>query len=135
MRLQHQPVSRPPLFACPVSTGFPSPAQDYVDKPLCLNELLVPRPAATLFIRMPDDSMQDIRIWPGDLLIADRSIKPTDGRIVAVRVLGEIIIRRLVIKGTSGWLKAENPDYPVIELKEGLDYKLLGVVRHQAHSV
>ena len=106
---QNQSVSRPPLFACPVSAGFPSPAQDYIDQPLCLNELLVPRPAATLFIRMPDDAMQGIRIWPGDLLIADRSIKPTDGRIVAVRVLGEIIIRRLVIKGNSGWLKAE-PD-------------------------
>ena len=132
---QNQSVSRPPLFACPVSAGFPSPVQDYVDKPLCLNELLVPRPAATLFIRMPDDSMQGIRIWPGDLLIADRSIKPTDGRIVAVRVLGEIIVRRLIIKGNSGWLKAESPDYASIELKEGLDYQIFGVIRHQVHSV
>ena len=98
-------------------------------------EPLAPRPAATLFVHMPDDAMQGIRIWPGDLLIADRSIKPTDGRIVAVRVLGEIIIRRLVIKGNSGWLKAESPDYASIELKEGLDYAILGVVRHQVHSV
>ena len=51
------------------------------------------------------------------------------------RVLGEIIIRRLVIKGKTGWLEAENSDYPVIELKEGLDYAILGVVRHQVHSV
>ena len=95
---------RPPLFACPVSAGFPSPAQDYVDKPLCLNELLVPWPAATLFIRMRDDSMQGIRVWPGDLLIADRSITPSHGRIDFARVMGEVLVRRLLSKGQTGWL-------------------------------
>lgn len=51
------PLPYPPLFASHVAAGFPSPADDYVDKPLCLNEWLVPRPAATFFVRMPDDSM------------------------------------------------------------------------------
>ena len=67
-------------------------------------EPLVPRPAATLFVHMPDDAMQGMRIFHSDLLIADRSITPSHGCIVAARVLGEVLIRRLVIKGKMGWL-------------------------------
>ena len=101
---QNHSVSRPPLFVGPVSAGFPSPAQDYVDKLLCLNELLVSRPAATLFVHMPDDAMQGMRIFHSDLLIADRSITPSHGCIVAARELGEVLICRLVIQGKMGWL-------------------------------
>ena len=128
-------LAYPPLFACPVAAGFPSPADDYIDKPLCLNELLVPRPAATFFVHMPDDSLTGCRIWPGDILIVDRSLKPTDGRLVAARVHGEVIVRRLVVRGCQGWLQPENAAYPTIELREGLDYQILGVVRHQIHTV
>lgn len=124
-----------PLFACRVSAGFPSPADDYIDKPLDLNDLLVPRPAATLFFWMPDDALQGIPIWPGDLLIADRSITPTPGRLVLARVLGEVLARRLVLRGASGWLMPANPNYPAIALKDGLEYAILGVVRHQIHRV
>jgi DNA polymerase V len=75
------------------------------------------------------------RIWPGDILIVDRSLKPTHARLVAVQVHGEVIIRRLMIRDRQGWLKPENPAYATIELKEGLDYRILGVVRHQIHTV
>jgi DNA polymerase V len=99
------------------------------------NEFLVPRPVATLFIRRHDDAMQGMRLFRGDRLIADRSMMPSHGRMVVARVMGEVLVRRLLSKGQTGWLKPENPDYPAIELQEGLDYAILGVVRHEAHSV
>ena len=122
---------RPPLFASRVSAGFPSPADDYIDKRLDLNELLVPRPAATLFYWVRDDAMRPATLWPGDILIADRSIKASHNRIVLARVHGETLVRRLVIHGKTASLVVDNPDYPAIELKQGLDYRILGVVRYR----
>ena len=84
---------------------------------------------------MPDDSLTGCRIWPGYILIVDRSLKPTHSRLVAVQLHGEVIIRRLMMRGHRGWLKPENPAYATIELKEGIDYRILGVVRHQIHTV
>ena len=121
----------PPLYASRVSAGFPSPADDYIDKRLDLNELLVPRPAATLFFWVRDDAMHPATLWPGDILIVDRSLKAHHNRIVLARVHGETLVRRMVIHGKTGRLVADNPDYPAIELKEGLDYRILGVVRYR----
>lgn len=128
-------TDRPPLFAAPVTAGFPSPADDYVDRPLCLNEYLVPRPAATLFVRLRDDAMAPAHFQPGDLLLVDRSITPTPGRIVVARVDGVLLLRRLIVQGRTGWLTAADPAYPPIALREGLDYQILGVVKHRIHSV
>lgn len=122
---------RPPLFASRVSAGFPSPADDYIDKRLDLNELLVPRPAATLFFWVRDDAMRPATLWPGNILIADRSLKARHNHIVLARVHGETLVRRLVTNGKTGRLVADNPDYPAIALKEGLDYLILGVVRYR----
>jgi DNA polymerase V len=128
-------TDRPPLFAAPVRAGFPSPADDYVDRPLCLNAYLVPRPAATLFVRLRDDAMAADHFHPGDLLIVDRSLKPIDGRIVVVWINGELLLRRLIVQGRTGWLTAADPAYPPLALREGLDYQILGVVKHRIHSV
>jgi DNA polymerase V len=135
MTCPHCSAQPPPLFASRVPAGFPSPADDYIDKPQDLNDRLVPRPAATLFLWMPNDALQGIPIWPGDLLIADRSIMPKPGRLVLARVLGEVLARRLVFRGAAGWLVPANPNYPAIALKDGLEYAILGVGRHQIHRV
>jgi DNA polymerase V len=124
----------PPLFLSKVSAGFPSPAEDYKDKPLCLNERLVERPAATLFIRLADNGMVGDHYHPGDLLIVDRSVTPRGGTVVVANVAGDLLLRRLVIRGRSGWLFPANPDYRPIELKEGLEYHILGVVLYRIHS-
>ncbi|MCF7969140.1 MAG: translesion error-prone DNA polymerase V autoproteolytic subunit [Methylococcaceae bacterium] len=129
-----QQTIQPPLFLSKVSAGFPSPAEDYKDKPLCLNEHLVERPAATLFIRLADNGMVGDHYHPGDLLIVDKSMTPRDGSVVVANVSGDLMIRRLVIRGRSGWLFPANPDYRPIELKEGLEYHILGVVLHRIHS-
>ena len=122
---------RPPLYSSRVPAGFPSPADDYIDKRLDLNELLVPRPAATLFYWVQDLAMDKSTLWPGDILIVDRSSTATAGRIVLVRMNGETLVRRLEVKGKTGRLVADHPDFPAIELKEGLDYRILGVVRYR----
>ena len=122
---------RPPLFSSRVPAGFPSPGDDYVDKRLDLNELLVPRPAATLFFWVRDDAMRPATLWPGDILIADRSIKAHHDSISLARVHGETLVRRLLTNGKTGRLVADNPDFPAIDLKEGLDYRILGVVRYR----
>lgn len=98
MQAQH-----PPLFLSKVSAGFPSPAEDYKDKPLCLNERLVERPAATLFIHLADNGMVGDHYHPCDLLIVDKSVTPRDGSVVVANVAGDLMIRRLVIRGRSGW--------------------------------
>ena len=127
-------AQRPPLFLCKVAAGFPSPADDYVDAPLSLHDHLVSRPAATLFIRLADNGMVGDHYHPGDLLIVDKSMNPRDGSVVVANVAGDLMIRRLVIIGRSGWLFPSNAEYRPIELKEGLDYCILGVVLYRIHS-
>ena len=94
------PVANPsklalPLFGGKVAAGFPSPADDYVDKTLDLNELLVQKPAATFFVRAQGDSMLGAGIHPNDILVVDRSIEPAPGKIVICALNGELTVKRL----------------------------------------
>lgn len=124
----------PPFYDFRVPAGFPSPAADYTDEPLNLHDFLIPRPAATLFHRVLDDAMSGASISSGDLLVVDRSLKPAHGRLVLVRMDGETLVRRLVNLGRVGRLAAANPKYADIELKDGVDHRILGLVRYRIHS-
>ncbi|MCJ7602937.1 MAG: LexA family transcriptional regulator, partial [Desulfobulbaceae bacterium] len=77
-----------PLFLCGVSAGFPSPADDYIDRLLDLNDLLIKNPPATFFVKVAGDSMTGAGIYDGCILIVDRSIEATNGRIVIAAVNG-----------------------------------------------
>lgn len=124
-----------PLFVGKVAAGFPSPADDYVDKTLDLNELLVKKPAATFFVRAQGESMLGAGIHPNDILVVDRSIEPTPGKIVICALNGELTVKRLESENEQWKLKAENPDYPDIELHEDLDMVVWGVVTNVIHAV
>jgi DNA polymerase V len=124
-----------PLFISKVSAGFPSPADDYVEKTLDLNELCVKQPAATFFVRVEGESMLGAGIHPNDILVVDRSIEPVPGRIVVCALNGELTVKRLDCENDQWKLKAENPDYPDIELHEELDMIVWGVVTNVIHSV
>jgi len=131
------PARRLPLFACAVAAGFPSPAEDYVEGKLDLNEHLIRRPAATFIVRVEGESMTGAGILPGDLLVVDRSLKPKSGDIVIAAVGGELTVKRLA-RVRGGWvLRAENPDYPAISLNEdgggGAENALWGVVTSAIH--
>ena len=122
-----------PLYASRVPAGFPSPADDYVDQRLDLNDL-VERPAATFFVKVTGDSMTGASIHDGDLLMVDRSLPPTDGKIVIAGVNGELTVKRLSLKADEVWLMPENPAYPPLQLKEGQDCVIWGVVTRVIHS-
>jgi DNA polymerase V len=119
-----------PLYLSAVSAGFPSPADDFLDRPLDLNEHLIRNPAATFFVRVSGNSMLRAGIHNGDILIVDRSLDPTPGRIVIAAVDGELTVKRLVQEGERWLLVAENDGYPAIALDEVGDSLIWGVVRH-----
>ena len=124
-----------PLFNGKVAAGFPSPADDYVEKNLDLNELLVQRPAATFFVRAQGESMLGAGIHPNDILVVDRSIEPTPGKIVICALNGELTVKRLERENGQWRLKAENPDYPDLAVHEELEMVIWGVVTNVIHSV
>ncbi|MCH7486684.1 MAG: translesion error-prone DNA polymerase V autoproteolytic subunit [Proteobacteria bacterium] len=114
------------VLAAPVPAGFPSPAEDYVEGKLDLNEHLIRRPAATFIVRVEGDSMIEAGIFSGDLLVVDRGIEARPDSIVVAAVGGELVVKRLRKKGAGWVLEAENPDFPAIEI--GADCAIWGVV-------
>lgn len=118
-----------PLYGNKVPAGFPSPADDYIEQVIDLNELAIANPAATFFVRAKGTSMIQAGIQDNAILVVDRSIEPTSGRIVIAAVNGEFTVKRL--KKTSGgeiMLMPENPAYEPIYVKEGSEVSVWGVV-------
>jgi DNA polymerase V len=117
-----------PLGLTPISAGFPSPAEDYADRRLDINEYLVRNPVSTFFFSVQGDSMQGAEIFDGDILVVDRSISPVHGHVVVAFLNGERLVKRLHRRGGRVALVAENPAYPPIELQEGAELVIWGVV-------
>jgi DNA polymerase V len=124
-----------PLFLSRISAGFPSPADDYLDKKLDLNEHLIKHPAATFFIKVKGDSMIKAGIHSGDILVVDRSLEPRDKKIVIAVLNGEFTVKRVRKMKDNLYLVSENDDYAPIEIKDGADFEIWGVVVHVIHSV
>jgi len=122
-----------PLADMTVPAGFPSPAGDYIEKTLDLNELMVQHPAATFFVRASGDSMIDAGIQTGDILVVDRSIEPTGGKIVVAVVNSEFTVKRLLKQGERVLLRAENPEFPDISIDPDSDFEVWGVVMYVIH--
>lgn len=123
-----------PLFLSSVSAGFPSPAQDYIEKTLDLNELLIQRPAATYFVRVEGDSMIDAGIHHADILIVDRSLTAKHGDVVIACLEGEWTVKQLELRPVCQ-LVPRNPRYKPIILSDESDLSLFGVVTNVIHSV
>jgi DNA polymerase V len=124
-----------PVYACSVECGFPSPADDYIDGKLDLNEHLIKQPAATFFVRASGNSMIGAGIFDGDILIVDRSITPTDGKIVIAVVSGDMTVKRLCIKPNKAMLLPENVDYKPIIINKNEELTIWGVVTNVIHKV
>ncbi|WP_372997798.1 LexA family protein [Marinobacter sp.] len=123
------------MYSDKVPAGFPSPAADYAERPLDLNDYCIKKPAATFFVRAQGDSMRGIGIYDNDLLVVDRSLSATHRRIVIAVVDGEFTVKRLDLSDTERpVLRAENPDYQDIHLKDGSELQIFGVVRNVIHS-
>ncbi|MGZ5025723.1 MAG: LexA family protein [Methylobacter sp.] len=128
-------VYKLPLYVGKVSAGFPSPADDYIEKTLDLNQLLIQKPAATFFARAQGYSMIGAGIHHNDILIVDRSIEAVPGKIVVCALNGELTVKRLARDGEQWQLKAENPDYADIVIFEELEMVLWGVVTNVIHPL
>jgi DNA polymerase V len=123
-----------PAFLSPVQAGFPSPADDYIEKKLDLNELVIQKPAATFFVRVEGESMQDANIFSGDVLVVDRSLEAKSGDVVVAVLNGEFTVKRLVVQGQKVWLQPENPRFAKMAVDGGSDFQVWGVVTYIIHK-
>jgi len=128
------PVSRP-LYMAAIEAGFPSPADDYIEGRLDLNRHLIRHPAATFFVRVSGNSMIDAGIFPGDILIVDRSLEAVDRKIVIAVVNGELTVKRLRIRSGQPFLEPENDQYAPIEITPDMAFEIWGVVTNVIHRV
>jgi len=124
-----------PLYSARISAGFPSPADDYLDKKLDLNEYLIKHPASTFFVRVAGDSMIDAGIHSGDILIVDRALEPAGNNIVIAVIDGDLTVKRIKKSNDKLLLLAENPNYPLIEIKPDMSFEVWGVVSYVIHKV
>jgi DNA polymerase V len=124
-----------PLFLSGVSAGFPSPADDYLDRKLDLNEHLVKNPAATFFVRVAGDSMTGAGINDSDILVVDRSLEPSNNDVIIAVVNGELTVKRLLKTRNTCRLIAENPDYPPLEINEDVPLEIWGVATYAIHAL
>ncbi len=124
-----------PYFDGSVPAGFPSPAEDYLETPLDLTDLLIENRAATFLMRVDGDSMKDAGILNGDLLVVDRAATPVNGSVVVVAVNGQYTVKRLRREPDCAWLEPANPLYQAVRVSVGEELHVFGVVRHSIHSM
>ena len=124
-----------PLAGERVAAGFPSPADDYMEVGIDLNEQLIQHPTSTFFLRVSGESMLGAGIHHGDLLVVDRSLDPRPGRVVVAVLDGEFTLKRLTQHQGRLRLEAANPAYPPLELHRCGDVQIWGVAIHVIHSL
>jgi len=123
-----------PLLNFYVSAGFPSPADDYKEENIDLNEYLIKNPFSTFFIRVKGNSMINSGIQDQDLIVVDKSLIAKPGNIVIAIIDGKFTVKRLDKKNDEIYLKAENHNYPDLELKNYNNVQIWGVVIYSIHN-
>lgn len=123
-----------PYFMTSIQAGFPSPADDFVDTKLDLNEYLIKHPAATFFVRVSGDSMIGAGIYDNDILIVDRSLDARPEMIIVAALDGELTVKRLKKKNDTVILSPENDQYEPIVVSEESDFSVWGVVTAVIHK-
>jgi len=117
-----------PLFGEAVQMGFPSPAEGYIERRLDLNEHLIRNPTATFFLRATGNSLRDLGILDGNLLVVDRSAEPRHGDVVVAAVEGDFTAKVLFHKDGVCELRPANPAYRAIPFPQTDDDRIIGVV-------
>lgn len=128
------PIVSTPIFTSRVQAGFPSPADDYLEDQLDLNQHLIHHQEATFFVRAQGESMLNAGIHPGDILVVDKSLTAKSGKIVIAVVDGEFTVKRLHKYKGKITLKAENPDFDDIVINENNELIIWGVVTSVIHQ-
>lgn len=123
-----------PLMISRISAGFPSSAENYLDKVLDLNDLLIKHPAATFFIRVKGDSMIGAGIHSDDILIVDRALSVSNNRIIIARINDELTVKRIKIENEKIFLVPDNDKYQSIEVTDEMDFEVWGIVIFIIHK-
>jgi len=113
-----------------INAGFPSPADDYLELKIDLNRELVKHPESTFYARVRGKSMINAGLDDGDVLIIDRSLEPTDGKIAVCYIDGEFTIKRLKVEKDICWLMPENEDFSPIKVTKENDFIVWGIVSY-----
>lgn len=111
-----------------VAANFPSPADDHIESCIDLNQYLIQNKDATFIVRANSLSMQGVGIEVNDQLVVDRSLTAVSGDIVIALINNELTVKTLMVEGSKVWLRAENPDFASIYLREGQELTIWGVV-------
>ncbi len=123
-----------PLSSGSVPAGFPSPADDYVEKSIDLNEQLVRNPTSTFFVRARGDSMKAAGITSGDILVVDKSFTTANRQIVVAMLDGEFTVKRLRRWNNRVFLESGNQDFPSREITPDQELVIWGVVTYVIHQ-
>ena len=124
-----------PFYQANVPAGFPSPAEDFMDLDLNLQEYLIQHPSATFCVRVTGDSMRNAGILSGDVMVVDRALEPQNNNIVLAVLNGEFTVKRIQKEGELLYLKPENETFKSIKITEEMGFKVWGVVTHIIHKV
>ncbi|WP_274474824.1 LexA family protein [Mangrovimonas aestuarii] len=111
-----------------ISAGFPSPAEDFKEQRISLDEELVRNKEATFFARVNGQSMIGAGLDNNDLLVIDRSLAPENNKIAVCFLDGEFTVKRLKVEDGKVWLQPENPDYPIIPVTRDNEFVIWGIV-------
>jgi DNA polymerase V len=123
-----------PMFLVKISAGFPSPADDYIDGKIDLNEHLVAHPAATFFVRVEGDSMKDAGIFSGDILVVDRSLEARQNSVIVAILNGEFTVKHFCLTEHGVTLVPANTAYSPVKISDEMDFEVWGVVTNVIHS-
>jgi len=125
---EHTEDSGTHFFDTGISAGFPSPAEDFKEQRLSLDDELVKNKEATFYARVSGQSMIGAGLDDNDLLVIDRSLEPENNKIAVCFLDGEFTVKRLRVSKDEVWLQPENPDYPIIKITEDNDFVIWGIV-------
>ena len=124
-----------PLYEQTVQAGFPSPADDFLDLDINLQDFLIKHPSATFCVRVNGSSMEKANIYSGDVMIVDKSLSPKNNSIVLAVIDSEFTVKRIKKNGTKLYLNPENDAFNPIEITEEMNFNVWGVVTHIIHEV
>ncbi|HDP55228.1 MAG TPA: translesion error-prone DNA polymerase V autoproteolytic subunit [Bacteroidetes bacterium] len=124
-----------PLVETFINAGFPSPADDYLEAKLDLNQLLIQNPSSTFFARVRGNSMVDAGIHDGDILIIDKSLEPKQTSVLVCFIDGEFTVKKVQKKNGDFYLMPQNKEFSPIKVDKGSDFRLWGVVTHCIHNL
>ena len=135
LQIKIQNESYHQFYSCDVTAGFPSPADDYLESKLDLNDYLIKHPSATFFVRVAGDSMVNAGIHNNDIIIVDRSIKPKHGKIIVAALDGQMTVKRLYRRDKKVILLPENELFKPIEISDSMEIVIWGVATNVIHAL